>query len=58
MEKSEAVFVVLDYFMQTHFDTDRAWGMIAKLESTEDFTFSMHEMEMFRDMFDRIKNLK
>jgi len=58
MDKSEAVFVVLDYFIQTQFDTDRAWGMIAKLETTQDVKFSMKDAEMFRDMFNRIKNLK
>jgi len=56
MEKSKAVFVVLDYFVSTHFDTDRAYGMIAKLESTEGFTFSLDEMMMFRDLMYRIKS--
>lgn len=54
MEKSKAIFIVLDYFVQTHFDRERAFGMIAKIETTQNITFSLEEINMFSDLMDRI----
>lgn len=55
MEKTKAVFVIFDYFVQTHFDIDMTFGKIAQIETTEGFTFSLDEMMMFRDLMFRIK---
>ena len=55
MEKSQAVFVVLDYFVQTHFDIDMTFGKIAQIETTQGITFSVDDMIMFRDLMFRIK---
>lgn len=54
MEKSKAIFTVLDYFVQTHFDRERVFGMIAKIETTQNITFSMEEIEMFSDLMEKI----